>query len=316
MTFNACVIVNPTSGGGATGRRWPELQAAFERVLTQWTPRFTTRPGEATEIARAAVHEGFDLIVCVGGDGTMNEVVNGLFEPGPEGITDRLIRDDIALGSMRQGTGGDFARYLGLTGRLPDAVEHLRDDTTRVCDLGIVEYVDLDGAPARRAFLNIASFGMSGLVVDKVNRATKIFGGKASFLLGLGRALAAYTPQRVRIEIDDSPFYEDSLVTGGVANGQFFGGGMHFASNAALDDGLLDVVVQVKSGVKEVLSIRDLYSPRFADWPSVRSGRGRIIRAVPSEPDEAVWLEVDGELPGRLPATFRILPSAIRLKVG
>ena len=315
MTFDTRVIVNPASAGGATRRRWPEIQAAIDRMLPSWEPRFTTGPNDATELARAAVHDGVQMIVCVGGDGTMNEVVTGLFAPSDAGISDRLIRDDVIIAPVRQGTGGDFARFVGLTGRLPKAVEHLCGEATRSCDLGLVEFEDFDGAPKRRAFLNIASFGMSGLVADKVNGTPKVFGGSMTFLVGLGRALAAYRPQRVRLRIDGEPFFEDQMVTTAVANGQFFGGGMHFAPRAAYDDGLLDVVVQSRSGIKEVLSIRDLYNGRIIEWPSAKTGRARRVEAFPVDADDTVLLDIDGEQPGRLPATFRVLPGAVRLKV-
>ncbi|MEL7240502.1 MAG: diacylglycerol kinase family lipid kinase, partial [Planctomycetota bacterium] len=230
-------------------------------------------------------------------------------------ISDSLIRSDVVIAPVRQGTGGDFARFMGLSGRLPDAVEHLKGESTRPCDIGLVEFTDHNGGRRRRAFLNIASFGMSGLVDEKVNGSTKVLGGTTSFLVGLGQALMAYRPQRVRVSVDGSPFYEDRMVTAAVANGQYFGGGMHFAPRATFDDGLFDIVVQVKSGLKEVLSIRDLYSGRIVDWPTVRTARGRRIDAVPLDAEDRVLLDVDGEQPGCLPATFRILPSAVRLKV-
>ncbi len=315
MSWRTCAIVNPTSAGGATGRRWPELQAGLERVLVDWDVRFTTAPLDAVDITRRALDDGYDMIICVGGDGTMNEVVTGLFEPGPAGITDRLIRTDVVLAPVRMGTGGDFARFLQLPGRLPGAVAHLQGEATRPCDLGLVEFRDGDGRARRRAFLNIASFGMSGLVVDKVNRSSKALGGQASFLLGLGRALIAYRPQRIRIVVDDVEFYADRMVTGAVANGQFFGGGMHIAPRARLDDGLFDVVVQEQAGINEVFSIRDLYSGRSASWPTVQAARGQKVEVFPLDPEEHVLLDVDGEQPGGLPATFRVVPKAVRLKM-
>ena len=315
MSLSATVIVNPAAANGATRRRWPELKIALSRVLSSWKVEFTTAPGHATELARKAVQDGYEMVVCVGGDGTMNEIVTGLFEASSEGISDQLIRPDVIVAPVRQGTGGDFARHIGLPGRLPAAVEHLTGSAARACDLGLIEFVDADGKPRRRAFLNIASLGMSGLVDEKVNRSTKVLGGKMSFLVGLGQALMTYRPQRVRLTVDGVPFYEDTMVTAAVANGQFFGGGMHFAPKAEIDDGLFDVVVQIQSGLKEVLSISDLYSGRIIDWPSVRTTRGRVVEAHPVDPDEAVLLDVDGEQPGCLPATFRVLAQAIRLKV-
>jgi diacylglycerol kinase family enzyme len=133
-------------------------------------------------------------------------------------------------------------------------------------------------------------------------------------MLGLGKALIAYKPQAVKIAIDGQPFHEGPLVTCAVANGQYFGGGMHFAPEAAIDDGQFDVVAQLRTGVKEVLSIGDLYSGKLIQWPSVKCARGKLVEASPMAGSE-VLLDVDGEQPGRLPAAFRILPGAIRLKV-
>lgn len=312
MSFHSFVIVNPHSGNGATGRHWPELRAAIDRVLDRWDNEFTTGPGDATRLARRAVKEGYEMIVSVGGDGTMNEVVTGLFAEGGE--PSWPSRDGIVIAPVRQGTGGDFARFLGLSSKLPDCVAHLAGDATRPCDLGLVSFRGHDGAPAWRGFLNIGSFGLSGLVDDKVNTTSKGLGGKASFAIGLVRALAAYRPQQVRVTVDGELFLDETMVTCAIANGQYFGGGMRFAPDASIDDGLFDVVAQLRTGVKEVLSVGDLYSGKLVDWPSVRVRRGREIDAQPIG-HAPVLLDIDGEQPGMLPAKFRVLPSAVRLKI-
>jgi diacylglycerol kinase (ATP) len=278
MGLYTCVIVNPASAGGATGRRWPELRAELDRVLDRWDNRFTLGPGDATRLAREAVAEGYEMIVSVGGDGTMSEVVTGLFDPASDGCAATPTRPGIVLGSVRQGTGGDFARYLGLKGALPECVRHLGGDATRPADLGLVALTSPSGEVRRSGFLNIGSFGMSGLVDEKVNATTKLLGGRVSFLVGLGRALVAYRPQPVRITVDGAPFYEGPMVTCAVANGQYFGGGMWIAPKAEIDDGLFDVVVQIRSGVKEVASIHELYSGKAIDWASVRSDPGKARR--------------------------------------
>ncbi|MFO0724847.1 MAG: diacylglycerol kinase family protein [Myxococcota bacterium] len=314
MSFRTLVIVNPASANGATGRRWPELRAALDKVLDRWDNQFTVAAKDATRLARQGVLDGYEMIVAVGGDGTMNEVVTGLFPEGEE-VPTAPIRSDLILSPVRQGTGGDFARFLGLPGTLPASVAHLAGDKTQASDLGVVSFVDHEGRPAWRGFLNIASFGLSGLVVEKVNHTTKALGGKASFFLGLGRALVGYRPQAVRVEVDGAPFYEGTLVTCACANGQYFGGGMHFAPQAILDDGQFDVVIQTKSGVKEIVSVGDLYSGKAAEWSSVRTRRGARVVAEPGSSGDVVLLDVDGEQPGRLPARFDILPKAVRLKV-
>jgi YegS/Rv2252/BmrU family lipid kinase len=316
MSLYACVIVNPQSANGATGRRWPELRAALDRVLDRWDHHFTLEPRDATRIAREAVREGYELLVSVGGDGTASEVVTGLFEEDPtRGISDRLIRDDVTLGVVRQGTGGDFARMLGLSGKLPESVAHLAGDRTRPADLGWVERTDPDGVRRASAFLNIASFGLSGLVDEKVNSTSKALGGRISFLLGAGRALLGYRPTPVRIKVDGRTLHEGPVVLCAVANGQYFGGGMRIARDAQPDDGLLDVVAQLKAGPSEVLSIGDLYSGNIVDWASVRHTRGVEVEAEALEPGARVLLDVDGEQLGTLPARFRLFPGALRLKV-
>jgi YegS/Rv2252/BmrU family lipid kinase len=314
-TGSTFVIVNPASANGATGRTWPEIRAALDKVLERWDNEFTTEPKDATRLAREAVRNGYERIVCVGGDGTMSEVVCGLFEPDGDGITDRLIREGVVLSPVRAGTGGDFARFLGLPHRLPESVKHLASGASRPCDLGIVELVDHAGARRRTAFLNIGSFGLSGEVDDKVNHTTKALGGKASFLIGLGRALVSYRPSDVRIRVDGAPFYEGPLVTCAVANGQYFGGGMRIAKDADIGDGLFDVVVQTRSGLKEILSVGDLYSGRVSDWDSVRATRGRVVEAEAIDASARVLLDIDGEQPGVLPATFRILPKAVSIGI-
>ncbi|MBK6684244.1 MAG: diacylglycerol kinase family lipid kinase [Deltaproteobacteria bacterium] len=314
MSLYTCVIVNPKSANGATGRRWPELRAALDRVLSRWDHQFTLGPDDATRLARQAVKDGYEMIVCVGGDGTMNEVVTGLFEEGPLGIEDRLIRPGIVLAAVRQGTGGDFARYLGQSGRLPEAVQHLAGDRTRTADLGLVELTTPEGGRRRRAFLNIASFGLSGVVDQKVNRSTKALGGGASFALGLGRALLSYRPAPVRIRVDGELFHEGPMVTCAVANGQYFGGGMRFAPMAEVDDGRFEIVAQLRSGPKEILNVRDLYSGKIVEWDSARHRSGTVVEAEPLG-DQPVLLDVDGEQPGQLPAKFTLLPQAVRLKV-
>lgn len=312
MAFYACVIVNPASAAGSTGRHWPELRAALDRVLDRWDSKFTLGPGDATRLAREAVRDGYEMIVSIGGDGTMNEVVTGLFDPGAE----RPLREDLVLGSVRQGTGGDFARYLGLPGKVPACVAHLAGERTRPSDLGLIELTEPGGATARRAFLNIASFGLSGVVVDKVNHTTKALGGRASFMIGSARGLAAYRPQRIRVSVDGAPFFEGPTVQTVVANGQYFGGGMHVAAEAAIDDGLFDVLTLTELGPKQLLSAGDIYGGRLSGWSTVRHTRGRVVHAEPLGDPRPVLLDVDGEQPGRLPAKMTIVPSAVRLKIG
>lgn len=302
------VIVNPVSGGGATGRRWPELRRALDDVLEDWDNEFTLEAGDAPRLVREAAADGYDEVVLVGGDGTLNEGVQGVLETQEEG------RRAPTLSLVRFGTGGDFARHLGLSGRLPEAVRHLKHGKVRTFDMGIVDFVTNDGGAGRRAFINIASFGLSGEVDLHVNRSSKRL-KSGSFLLGLGRAMLAYRRADVVVDVDGQPFFKGLMVTVAVANATHFGGGMHIARDARPDDGWLEIVVQQRAGLPEVLKLPDLYDGRIADWTTVARGRGRVVEARPADPATPILLDVDGEQPGRLPATFRLRPGSIRLRV-
>src|SRR5262245_58724944 len=153
------LVVNPQSANGQTGRKWAELSAEIGRRLGEFGHAFTERPMDAARLAEGAIRQGYDCIVAVGGDGTLNEVVNGFFENG------RPINPDAALGLLPRGTGGDFRRTFGWDKHLGTALERLRTDATQPFDVGVLEFVGQDGKPASRYFANICSFGVSGLVV-------------------------------------------------------------------------------------------------------------------------------------------------------
>ncbi len=300
------VLVNPSSGGGRTGRRWPELRRALDERLGDWQHDFTLGPGDATRMAAEAVEAGYEELVVVGGDGTLNEALNGL--QGGGGLA------PIVFTPVRFGTGGDFARHLGLSGRLPAAVAHLGRGTCRRIDVGRVRFTGDGGEPRTRLFLNIASFGLSAEVVRRVDAGSKRLGA-ASFGAALGRALLAYRPKALRIRVDGELFHEGQVVTGAVANGTHFGGGMQFARGARLDDGLFKIVIQTKVGPRELLRVDQLYSGALHAWPSVKSIEGRRVQVEAMEGAQTeVRLEVDGELPGRLDADFELLPAALQLR--
>lgn len=314
MARRTLVIVNPMSGGGATGRRWPQLRRALDARLQDWDNAFTLAPHDATRMAREAAMDGYAEVVVVGGDGTLHEAVNGLFEEDEEGlVTESPLNPGIVFTPIRFGTGGDFARHLGLSAQLPQAVDHVGAGRVTTVDVGLIGFRDHEGRGRRRIFLNIASFGLSGLVDAKVNASSKRLKG-LSFLSATLRALAEYRPLAVQIGLDGDSFYRGPVVTAAVANGTTFGGGMKFARDARIDDGRLDLVVQTRAGTYEKLRVHQLYDGKLADWPSVHHGRGTVVTAGPLG-DEPVLLDVDGEQVGVLPARFTVVPEVLRLRV-
>ena len=231
-------VVNPRSANGATGRRWPKLARALGRALGALDTVFTVRPGDGIALAREAVERGAELVVSVGGDGTHNEVVNGLFDArGPR-------NPEAALAVIPAGTGGDLARSLGLPARAEEAIARLGAQppgARRRIDVGRVELTGPAGAPVTRYFLNVSSFGVSARVVEVVNRSGKWLGGKLSFALGSVRALQGYRDQRISLRLDESPAEELAVTTVAVATGRVFrrrDAGRAMA--AVLDDGALE----------------------------------------------------------------------------
>jgi YegS/Rv2252/BmrU family lipid kinase len=300
----ALVIVNPNASGGKLARAWPALAQRLKAAIGSFDVAVTRAQGDATDIARQAAREGYPLVVSVGGDGTNNEVVNGLI------CDDVAVNPATALGLLPFGTGGDLRRVLGLH-TTDDALAALRAGYSAPVDVGRIDFVRDDGQPQSRYFLNIASFGVAGLVDRYVNGSRKPLGGRAAFLLATLQAMREYTYPTVTLQVDDGPALTTSIFNVAVANGQYFGGGMWVAPRARLDDGLLDVVVMQRAPLRQqLLRGLDIYKGAHVDHPWVLSLRGRQVTAS----GQGVLLDIDGEAPGRLPASLRVLPGVLALR--
>lgn len=305
--FRTFLVVNPHSGNGATGRRFDRIRDAVRGSIGPFEHAFTRRPMEAASLARSALERGFECVVAVGGDGTLNEVVNGFFDG------ERPVRPEAALAVVPCGTGADFRRTFGWSAALDEACRRLAGEATRRIDVGRIEFADPSGAPRARCFLNIASAGVSGRVDFEVNRATKALGGRASFALGTLRAMWSHRDFALRMSADGAPARTLTATMVAAANGQYFGGGMWVAPDAQPDDGLFDVTVWSGLRLRDfALKSRYLYDGRHLTLPQTQRFRAR---AIALESDAEVLLDVDGEQPGRLPARFSLLPGALRLKI-
>lgn len=305
--MKTAIIVNPRAGAGKVGRRWTHYNRSISACFGPAEVRFTQAPRDATKLTRQAVREGFERVVIVGGDGTLNEAVNGLFSEDGE----TCIGADVSFVLYPAGTGGDFCRSLGQASRSLN--ELLHGATDRRIDLGRVRLTAPDGSPMQRYFINISSFGASGLIVDKVNHTTKRFGGRASFVFGTIKGLLAYENQRVRLQIDDVFDEEVIITTVAVANGRYFGGAMKIAPDARIDDGKLDVVILSDiSTAKFVRYSGRLYQGRHIGLPEVRVIRGRSITATPLG-RAPVLIDLDGEQPGKLPVRYDVMPQQIKV---
>lgn len=304
--FRSFVIVNPASAAGGTGRRWNRIAKLLRSSLGEFEYVITQRPAEATALSRAALREGFEMIVAVGGDGTLNEVVNGFFDGGAP------VARQAVLGVVALGTGCDFGRTLAQTD-LESTCARLGGRKTRTIDLGFARFVGRDGAPALRIFINVASFGCGGLVAHLVNSRLKAVSGRLAFSLATLRALAVYRDPIVSLQFDDSPARSLPITNCAFANGRFFGAGMQVAPSAQLDDGALDVTIWAGFGWMDFIRKRHtLYDGSHVREPGTEVLR---IQRATATSDSTVLLELDGESAGRLPAQLEVLAGAVRLKV-
>lgn len=310
MSNEPFFVVNPMAANGRMRKEWPAVAAMAEQALGSIAFQHTERPGHATEIARKAAQAGHRLIVSVGGDGTNNEVLNGLIED------DRAVHEDLVLGFVPYGTGGDLRRTLALTGSLEQHLHRLRHGQDKVVDIGRIDFASDGGQQGSRYFLNIASAGISGLVDLICNQSSKRLGGRISFLVATLKALRLYKYPEIAVQVDDGPIMTCPISTVVVANARYFGGGMMVAPEARMDDGLFDVVVTQKAGTLDsAVGLRDMYRGRHLRHPFVHHQQGRVVTVQGVERDETIYLDVDGEVPGQCPATFTLLDKRIKLRV-
>ncbi len=303
-----CCVVNPAAARGGARRVWPRVQALLQERGVSYTARFTQAPGHATELVRSALLEGSETVVVIGGDGTVNEAVNGFFENGQN------INPNAKLAVVPKGTGTDFSRTLGLPDELPVLVDIILQARSRQIDVGVLRCRSADGAPVERCFINIADLGYGGALLDRVNGFTKFLGGFLAYLTGMLYTLMFYDNQPISFRIDDGEEHQGVYNAVIVANGQYFGGGMWIAPGARLDDGCFEIVlVGDVSKADVVRNLPKIYRGTLSEHDKVQVLSGRKLEVWS---DERVLLDADGELPGQLPAVFELLPAALQVCSG
>jgi diacylglycerol kinase (ATP) len=311
MSSLPLIIVNPASAGGATGEAWPGVVSVVRQHFGPFEVAFTKRSGGAVEIAERAARAGRRLVIACGGDGTISEVANGILR----------AQSETELGLLPSGTGGDFRRTLGVPTRTADAARALREGETRLMDAGRVTFTNDRGAEESRYFVNVASFGMGGDVIKRVKSreglpagAARLLGGRLSFAAAALQAAVSFEKPPVRVSLDGGAASRMNVANFCVANARYFGGGMRIAPNARVDDGRFDVVaVGDVSALTVLANSYRLYLGTHLGMREVRHALARRVRAESAD-GSLVKLEVDGELVGRLPAEFEILPAALRVR--
>ncbi|MGP8245066.1 MAG: diacylglycerol/lipid kinase family protein [Bryobacteraceae bacterium] len=292
-------IVNPRAGSGAAGRRWPRAARMLAERLGPVDARFTEAAGHAMALAREVAGAGCDLLIAAGGDGTLNEVVNGIL----------TASTDTLLGVLPLASGGDFARTLGLDGLAP-AIDTLAAGNSRRIDAFRARFRAPGGAAAERCFLNAASFGLGAVAALEVKGWRRGVPGSARYLAAAIPSLARGRSFRVTLRLDDSPPAAFDITTAAVANGQYQGGGIRIAPEAVIDDGLADITVVERVSLAEVAAhLPILYSGALYTYPKVRHWRAARVRV---EGEAEAPVELDGEPVGTLPLEIEVLPQALR----
>lgn len=302
-----CVVVNPRAGGGAAEARIDEIRAVARRELGAEV-RLTEGPGHATQLARELVDEGFDRIVAMGGDGTANEVVNGLMDG------ERPRRDGVAFGLVHLGTGGDLVKTLAVPRDPAAAFRAFAAAVPRPIDLLSLSFTGHDGAQVRRIGVNVTGFGMSGEVVRIANQGSKRL-GPATFAVATLQALRRYEPPPVTVtaSADGDPAWRWSgrLSSAFVANGAYCGGGMWVGRGGAIDDGWADLtVIPDLPLARQLLSAPRLFTGSLSRVKGVSRTRVRELSAIPDSAMR-VAIDVDGEQPGFLPLQVRVLEKTL-----
>jgi YegS/Rv2252/BmrU family lipid kinase len=300
----AKVIVNPVAGAGRTRRVWPRLMGLFKGSGLRFEYSLTEAPGHAIELAKTAARDGYDTVVSVGGDGTINEVVNGLYASGN-------IRD-IALGIISTGTGSDYIRTVGVPRRYEDSCRCLLNPKKRTVDLGVVEYTDND-KPVERLFVNFSGFGFDAEIVRRTTRQFKALGSLPAYLMGLLVTLVAYRNKDISLKVDGE-MIEKRVCAVVMNNGKYGGGGMLAAPDADLADGQLDVLIVGDMSKPDLLrSLPRIYKGTHLTHPKVTMKKAREIEVACR--GGRMQLQADGELLGEVPARFRVLPSVLNIIV-
>jgi diacylglycerol kinase (ATP) len=321
-------IVNPEASSGAARKRWETIRDALNVHFPGLEARMTECRGHATMLCREALEAGADTILSIGGDGTTNEVLCGFVDERGE---NRF--PNATLGILAAGTGGDFQRMFGRV-RVQRQVERVCAAAPRNVDYGVAHFTDAAGQPQSRPFLNIASIGVSGEVVRKVNESTAQLGPTAKYLIGTLKGIRVWRNVQVVIRCDEeidaalSAGHGDGdgdgeqigrrvdLTLGIVANGQYFGAGMWVCPTAEIDDGRLDCVEVVgMSRTRLVAALAKVFRGKHMRVDGITHRQAKRVAFLPVSDAVDVAIEIDGEQVGRLPARFEIKPGALRIRI-
>ncbi len=297
------LVCNTRAGNGGVGRCLPEV----ERLLTERELEYevvrTEGRGHATLLTREALERDRRLIVAVGGDGTVHEVVNGLI------VDDKAANPETRLGVVGAGTGCDFIKTFGIPSSPSHAVVHLDGHESFPIDIGKITFSE-NGQEVVRYFANVAEAGLGARVIERAARLPR-FLGPTVYFFAFWMTVARHRPAQVQVDLMTRT-YKGPMNNMVIANGQFFGGGMKIAPKAAPTDGVLDFQIEHASKREAIAVMPKVYKGQHVPHPDILEAK-RVQASIESDPP--LLIEADGEVLGFTPARFEVLRDAIHLKV-
>lgn len=299
-------IVNPTSGGGRTRKIWPRIAERMRENGFRLHLHETSHVGDATDIARRIVAEGVRDIAVVGGDGTLNEVVNGILEE------DEVATADVVLSLVPCGTGRDFARSLGIRG--PEhAIEVIRTGSVKAVDVGSITYAKAN-AQSRRYFVNVADVGLGAETAAWMNGSSKRLGGFLGYLIAATRTILVFSGRPARVMVDNVIVHDGPVGMVVMANGKYFAGGMLIAPDASLCDGQFDIFVldDVPKRMLLLSLLPKVYRGKHVGHPAVHYYQGGSVEI---QSPESLPFEVDGEQPGSTDISVTVRRGSLKVRV-
>ena len=300
-------IVNPNAGNGKGGKDRDRISEILNRNNIRFEMRSTGRKGQATEFTRDLIAGGYRRIISIGGDGTLHEVINGIF------TQDHCAPRDITLGIIPVGTGNDWGRMFGIPLVYEGAVQVIREGKQMLHDIGVIDYFNGE-EKTKTYFINIAGLGFEAVVVKKTNRQKdKGMSNKAIYFYNLLSSLISYRNTPVEITIDGRTSTA-KVFSINVGNGRYCGGGMRQTPDAIPDDGLFDITVIKEMGRIEIIkSLQLLYDGTIMSHPKVDGYRSTNLKVTSESP---LYIEADGESLGHTPVEFSIIPAAVNIVYG
>lgn len=290
----AVLIINPTAGRGKAGKQVPEIRRLLGAKAESWAWHYTQKRGDATDLAREAVQSDVRLVIAVGGDGTLHEVVNGVLGSGA------------TVGLIPFGTGNDFARALGLFGNLGTACAALTTGVVKNVDIGVIEG---NGTEGPRHFLVLSGTGYDARTAQTVNEGIRHLSGPLAYVWGAILTLRTFEPFALTLTLDEEPPRRVKAMFASFCNTKTTGGGMKIAPGATVDDGCLDIcLVQTVSKPSLLYQLTQIFSGKHVLHPAVTMLRAQTI-SVDADPQQP--LLIDGEVCGTTPAKISLLPGAL-----